>query len=130
MLLKKIAATLIITASMLAVSPIAFSAEEKVDKNALVEDAANKTEASMLEAKSLLEKGGESDQTLKALNDARQSVKEFRYEATERARQKLNGHLKSAREAFINNDNEKALTEIKAGLVVYSEMRKVYDASH
>ena len=125
--LQKMAVSFVMTASMLAVSPMAFSAE---DKNATVEEAANKTESSMLEAKSALEKGGDSDITLNALNAARQSVKEFRYEATERARQKLNAHLKLARDSFIKNDNEKALSEINAGLAVYTEMRKIYDASH
>ncbi len=125
--LKKIALSFVVSASMLAVSPVAFSAE---DKNAEVEQAANKTEAFMLEAKSSLEKGGASETTLNALNSARQSVKEFRYEATERARQQLNAHLKTARDAFIKNDNEKALAEVNAGLAVYYDMRKVYDASH
>ena len=84
----------------------------------------------MLEAKTLLEKGGESEQILKALNEARQAQKEFRYEQTERSRQKLNDKLTQSRKAFENNDNVKALADVNAGLAILADMRKVYDAAH
>ena len=128
--LKKIAVSLVMTASMLVVSSAAFSKEEKKDLNAVVETAGKNTEAKMLEAKSLLEKGGDSEQILQALNDARQFQKEFRYEQTERTRQKLQERLKASREAFIKHENEKALSELNEGLAIYAEMKKVYDAAH
>jgi hypothetical protein len=129
-LLKKIAVSLVMAASMLAIAPTTFAAEAHKDLNAVVELAAKNTEASLLEAKSLLEKGGETAQIQKALNDARQFQKEFRYEQTERLRQKLNDKLRQARESFDKNDNAKALTEVNAALALYAEMKKIYDAAH
>jgi membrane-bound lytic murein transglycosylase B len=129
-LLNKVAVTLVMGVSMLAVSSTAFSAEEK-DKNVAVANAAKHTEAKMLEAKSMLEKGGVDGALIQeALNDARQAQKEFRYEATERTRQKLQEKLKTSREALIKHDNEKALADLNDGLVIFAEMKKVYDAAH
>lgn len=129
-LLKKIAVAVVMTASMAAVSSTAFAAEAHKDLNAIVQAAAQNTEASLLEAKSLLEKGGETDQIQKALNDARQYVKEFRYEQTERLRQKLNDKLRTARESFMKNENEKALADVNAALALYAEMKVIYDKAH
>jgi large subunit ribosomal protein L7/L12 len=130
-LLKKISVSVVMAASMLAIAPATFAAEAHKDLNAIVLAAAEKTEASLLETKALLEKGGDIDEQVKNnLNEARQSVKEFRYEQTERLRQKLNDKLKTAREAFLKNDNEKTLADVNAALVLYAEMRKIYDAAH
>lgn len=129
-LLKKIAVAVVMSASMLAVSSASFAAAEHKDLNAVVEAAATNTEAKLLEAKSLLEKGGSSEQIAQALNDARQFQKEFRYEQTERLRQKLNDKLRGAREAFDNKDNAKALEGVNAALALYTEMRKIYDEAH
>jgi hypothetical protein len=129
--LKKIAVTLVMAASMLAVSSTTFAAaKEHKDLNAVVEQAGKNTEAALLLAKSLLEKGGESDQIAKALNDARQHQKEFRYEQTERLRQKLNDQLSHARKAFDDNNNEKALDHVNKALALYAEMKVIYDKAH
>ena len=130
-LLKKIAITVVMTASMLTVSSIAFAAEDHKDLNAIVLKAGESTEASLLHAKELLEKGGDIDEQVQTdLNNARQSIKEFRYEQTERLRQKMNDRLKSARSAFLKNDNEKTLADVKESLEIYAEMKKIYDAAH
>ena len=128
--LNKMAVSSVMAVSMLVLSTSAFAAEEHKDKNAAVLAAAHSTEASMLEAKEALVKGGDGDKVLNALNDARQFVKEFRYEQTERLRQKLNTNLKNARDEALNNQNEKSLEEINKGLTVYAEMKKIYDAAH
>jgi large subunit ribosomal protein L7/L12 len=129
--LKKIAVSVVMVASMLAISSTAFAAEAHKDLNVVVLEAAKKTEATLLEAKSLLEKGGDThEQILNNLNEARQHVKEFRYEQTERLRQKLNEKLKHAREAFLKNDNEQTLADVNASLAIYAEMKKIYDAAH
>lgn len=129
--LKKIAVAFAMTLSMAAVSSSAIAAEAHKDMNAVVLEAAKKTEASLLEAKELLEKGGDTTEQIKnLLNEARQSVKEFRYEQTERLRQKLNDKLKTAREAFLKNDNTKTLSDIEDALKIYTEMKKIYDAGH
>lgn len=129
--LKKMAVAFAMTAALSAVSTTAFSAEEHKDLNATVLNAAKSTEASLLEAKALLEKGGDTSEAIKnALNDARQSIKEFRYEATERLRQKMNDKIKHARDAFLKNDNAQTLTDVNEALALYVEMRKIYDAAH
>ncbi len=128
--LKKIAVAFVMTLSMLTVSSNTFAAEVS---HAAVAEAAKNTGEKILEAKNLLEKGGDADTSEKiqnALNEARQSVKEFRYEPTERLRQKLNDKLRLARDAFLKNDNAKALSEVDAALALYTEIRKTYDATH
>ncbi|MCX7106436.1 MAG: hypothetical protein NTV66_02505 [Methylococcales bacterium] len=128
--LNKFVLSSVMAASLLAISSSAFSAEEHKDKNAAVLEAAKNTEASMIEAKEALIKGGDGETALNAINAARQSVKEFRYEQTERLRQKLNTSLKTAREDALENHNDKALEEINKGLEIYAEMKKIYDAAH
>jgi hypothetical protein len=130
-LLKKIAVAVVMTASMAAVSSTAFAAEAHKDLNAIVKEAGKNTEATLLEVKGLLEKGGDiTEQVQTGLNNARQSVKEFRYEQTERLRQKMNDRIKSAREAFLKNDNAKTLEDVNSALAIYAEMKVIYDKAH
>jgi len=118
------------TASMLAVSSTTFAAEGK-DLNAIIKHAGESTEASLLDAQKLLKEGGDTSEQIKTdLNNARQSIKEFRYEATERLRQKMNDKIKSAREAFLKNDNTKTLEDVTAALKIYDEMKVIYAAGH
>jgi hypothetical protein len=112
------------------VAPVAFSAEAGGDKNVAVQEAIKNTEIKLLEAKELLEKGGNSEQILQALTDARQHQKEFRYEQTERTRQKLNNKLTDSRKAFEANDNNKALADVTAALTLFLDMKKIYEANH
>lgn len=129
-ILKKTLISLVISAAIFS-TPSVFAAEAHKDLNATVLEAAKNTEASLLEAKKMLEQGGDvHDQILNNLNEARQSVKEFRYEQTERLRQKLNDKLKHAREAFLDNNNEQTLADVNAALAIYADMRKIYDAAH
>jgi predicted nucleic acid-binding protein len=129
--LKKIAVSVALSAAMFAVAPATFAAEAHKDLNVVVLEAAKTTEANLLEAKKLLEQGGDiTEATQNALNAARQSIKEFRYEGTERLRQKMNDKIKTAREAFMKNDNAKSLEDVNAALEIYKEMRKIYDAAH
>jgi hypothetical protein len=129
-LLKKIVVAAVMTASMLTLSSTAFAAEAHKDLNAIVSNAAKNTEASLLKAKELLTKGGSTDEIMQTLNDARQHVKEFRYEQTERTRQKLNDQIRLARETFLKNDNAATLEHVNNALVFYADMKKVYDAAH
>lgn len=129
--LKKIAVSAVMAASMLAIAPTTFAAEAHKDLNAVVLEAGKNTEAALLEAKGLLEKGGDTSEQIKtALNNARQAIKEFRYEQTERSRQKMNDKIKHAREAFLKNENEVALADVTESLAIYADMKKVYDAAH
>ena len=65
-----------------------------------------------------------------AVSEARQLQKEFRYEQTERLRQKLNDKLSAAREAATQDNMSEASVAIKAALVYVKEMREIYDAAH
>ncbi len=127
--LKKIAVSVVISMSMTAISASAFAAEKK-DPNAVVREAAEGTIAKIEEAISLIEKGGSKEDTSTAIAEARQLQKEFRYEVTERLRQRANDKLRVAREA-LDKDNVKEAEEIlKASLAQFKEMKVTYDAGH
>ncbi|MDD5227520.1 MAG: hypothetical protein PHN45_04240 [Methylococcales bacterium] len=125
---KKIVLSTAIAAAF-AVSAPTFAAEEHVDKNALVKTAATNTAAKIEEAISIAEKGDKAG-FIAALAEARQLQKEFRYEQTERLRQKLNDKLSAAREAATQDNMAEAGVAVKAAAVYVKEMREIYDAAH
>ena len=128
-ILKKIALSVAIVATFATVSAPAFAAEEHKDKNVVVRAAADATKAKVEEAISIAEKG---DKTafIAAVAEARQLQKEFRYEQTERLRQKLNDKLSAAREAATQDNMSDATVAIKAAAEYVKEMREIYDAAH
>ncbi|MDD5411063.1 MAG: hypothetical protein PHF31_06560 [Methylobacter sp.] len=126
---KKIAVSLVMALSMAAISSTAFAAEEK-NKNAVVREAAEGTITKIEEAISLIDKNGDKAEIIKVIGDARQLQKEFRYELTERLRQKANDKLKVARESVESGDNQSAEETLKATLVTFKEMKTIYDAAH
>ena len=126
---KKIVVSLVMAMSMAAISSSAFAAESK-DLNAVVRVAAEGTIAKIEEAVSLVEKGGDTTAAVAAINEARQLQKEFRYELTERTRQKANEKLRVAREALESGDTKAAEETLKASLAQFKEMKATYDASH
>lgn len=81
------------------------------------------------EAYDLLEKGGDKAEVLKLLSDVRQAQKEFRFEATERLRQKAGNYLKAAREE-LEKGEATAVPSLKATLDAYKEMMVIYKAAH
>lgn len=128
-LIKKIAVSVVIAMSMATISSTAFAAEKK-DPNAVVREAAEGTIAKIEEAISLVEKGGNKEAASNAIAEARQLQKEFRYEVTERLRQRANDKLRVAREAVENGDNKSAEETLKASLAQFKEMKVTYDAGH
>jgi len=126
---KKIVVSLVVAMSMAAISSTAFAAEKK-DPNAVVREAAEGTIAKIEEAISLIEKGGNKEDTLTAITEARQLQKEFRYELTERLRQRANDKLRVAREAVESGDTKSADETLKASLAQFKEMKVTYDAGH
>jgi hypothetical protein len=128
-LIKKIAASVVIAISMTAISSTAFAAEKK-DPNAVVREAAEGTIAKIEEAISLIEKNGSKEDTSNAIAEARQLQKEFRYELTERLRQRANDKLRVAREAVESGDVKSAEETLKASLAQFKEMKVTYDAAH
>ncbi|MDD5275866.1 MAG: hypothetical protein PHR16_07260 [Methylovulum sp.] len=125
--LKKIAVSLLMAASMTAVSSTAFAAPEGA---AVVKAAAEGTVAKIEEAVNLVEKGGDKAEIVKAINEARQLQKEFRYELTERQRQKANDKLRIARDAFEKGEMQPAEATLKAALASFQEMLSTYNAAH
>ncbi|MEI7839400.1 MAG: hypothetical protein WCJ11_02760 [Methylococcaceae bacterium] len=126
---KKIVLSTAIVATFAAVSAPAFAAEEHKDKNAEVKLAATNTAAKIEEAVTIAEKGDKAA-FITAVSEARQLQKEFRYEQTERLRQKLNDKLSAAREAATQDNMSEAVIAIKAASVYVKEMREIYDAAH
>lgn len=120
---KKIALSLIFTA--ISATVLAAPAGE-----AQVKAAAEGAIAKIEEAVNLAEKGGSKEEIVKAINDARQLQKEFRYEVTERQRQKYNDKLRIARDAFENGELQPAEAKLKEALAGFIEMKTIYDANH
>jgi large subunit ribosomal protein L7/L12 len=138
-ILKKIVLSTAILAAFATVSAPAFAAEEHVDKNAVVKAAAAETRAKIQEAIVFAEKGiadvghagafTDKKEFIAKIGEARQAQKEYRYEQTERLRQKLNDKLRGARESADIGMGE-ALHETKAALAIVDEMDVIYNAAH
>jgi len=123
-ILKKTLATLLVSTALFSTAAVANSAGD-----AKVKAAGEVTVAKMSEAVDLLEKGGSKDEVMKLLGDVRQSQKDFRYEHTERLRQKAGNSLKAGREELEKGDAN-ALTNLKTARDQYKEMFTIYSAAH
>lgn len=121
---KTLASFLVIAAALVSTSANANSAGD-----AKVRAAAESTVAKVEEAVSLLDKGADKADVLKALGEVRQLQKEFRYEQTERLRQKAGDKLKTARDEIEKGDANGSAS-LKATLDLYKEMLKIYLAAH
>ena len=127
---KKIVLSTAIIAAFSAVSAPVFAAEAHKDLNIVVKAAADLTKTKIEEAIAIADKGGDKATFLAAVSEVRQAQKEFRYEQTERLRQKLNDKLSAARELATGDNMPEAGLSMKAALVQIKEMREIYDAAH
>jgi hypothetical protein len=125
--LKKIAISMAMAATMAMASTSTFA--EAVGESK-VREAGEGAIAKIEEAVSLVEKGADKKEIVKAINDARQLQKEFRYEITERQRQKSNDKLRIARDAFENGETQPGEAKLREALAGYKEMKETYDANH
>ena len=123
-MIKKTLAAVTITAALFSSSVMANAAGD-----AKVRAAGEETVAKVQEALTLTQKGADKAEVLKALSDVRQSQKEFRYEQTERLRQKAGDKLKTARDE-VDAGNANAAATLQATLDLYKEMMKIYSAAH
>lgn len=123
-MIKKTLAAVAITAALFSSSVMANAAGD-----AKVRAAGEETVAKVQEALALTQKGADKAEVLKVLGDVRQAQKEFRYEQTERLRQKAGDRLKAAREE-VDTGNPNAAATLQATLDLYKEMMKVYSAAH
>lgn len=124
--LKKIVISMAMATTMAMASPVFAEAKGEATVTAAAENTISKIE----EAVSLVEKGADKKEIVKAINDARQIQKEFRYEITERQRQKANDKLRIARDAFENGELQPAEVKLREALAGYKEMKETYDANH
>jgi uncharacterized iron-regulated protein len=124
---KKIAISIAMMASMAVIS---LPASAEATGEAVVRAAAETSIAKIEEAVSLSEKKADKVEIIKAINEARQLQKEFRYELTERQRQKANDKLRIARDAFESGDLTTANAKLAEGLAGFKEMKQIYDAAH
>ncbi|MCK9606981.1 MAG: hypothetical protein M0R33_11110 [Methylomonas sp.] len=123
--IKKILASLVMT-SALVLSSNAF-AEGATD--AKVRAAGEGTVAAMEKAVSLNSEGADKDQVEDALREARGLQKEFRFEGTERLRQKAGDKMRVARTQVKDGDAGAAAT-LQELLDMYKEMMQIYNANH
>lgn len=123
-MIKKALASLAIAAAL-----VSAPAAANTDGNAKVRAAGEATLAKVEEAVSLSEKGADKAEVLKVLGDVRQLQKEFRYEQTERLRQRAGDKIKIARDQVESGDAG-ATASLKAALDFYKEMMVIYKAAH
>lgn len=123
--IRKILVSLAMTTA-LALSSNAF-AEGATD--AKVRAAGEGALAAMEKAVSLNAAGAEKEQIEDALREVRSLQKEFRFEGTERMRQKAGDVLRVARTQVKDGDAGAAAT-LQELLDMYKEMMKMYNAAH
>ncbi|WP_041364788.1 hypothetical protein [Methylomonas methanica] len=115
----------LVMATALIMSSTAFAGTS----DEVVRAAGEGTVAAMEKAVSLNAEGADKDQVEDALREARGLQKEFRFEGTERLRQKAGDKMRVAR-AQVKDGDAAAATTLKELLDMYKEMMKVYNANH
>ena len=123
--IKKALVSLVMTTALV-MSSSAFAAGAT---DAKVRAAGEGALAKIEEAASLQSKGADKAEIIAALSEVRQLQKEFRFEGTERLRQKAGDKLKAAKDEVENGDAN-AVNSLKATLAFYKEMMVVYLAAH
>ena len=124
--LKKVLVSLVMAASMAVVSSTAFAAPKgEAEVKAAIENTLSSIEAAQAAAKS-----GDLSGVTKSINEARQAQKEFRFEGTERQRQKANDKLRAAREAYEAGDTAAGDAGLAEALKSFTEMKAQYDLTH
>ena len=114
------------TLSMAAISTSAF-AEPKGE--AAVKEAIENTLSGIATAQAAV-KGGDLSTASQDILKAAQASKEFRFEITERQRQKATDVLKAARKSVDAGDATTAEAGLADALKSFSEMKAKYDLTH
>jgi hypothetical protein len=123
-LVKKI----VIAAVMATASMTAFAAEAPALVGAAkVKAAVVGTIEKIEHAIKFAEENGSPESITESIGEARQMQKEFRFEGTERQRQKANDKLRVAREAFNKGDKAAGLAFLKEALASFTEMKATYE---
>jgi len=85
--------------------------------------------AAMEQAVSLQTQGADKEEVSNALREVRNLQKEFRFEGTERLRQKAGDKLRVARKQ-VNDGDPEATASLQELLAMYQEMMTMYNAAH
>lgn len=109
------------------VSAPAFS---KAAGDTAVREALEGTISSLEQALSLMEKGGDVEAVGKAISSARQQQKEYRFEVTERQREKTVNVIKRAQTELKAGNNQPAEQALREALTSFKEMKTIYDKTH
>lgn len=123
---KKILISLIMTAFMAVVSSTAFAAPKG---EAEVKEAIENTIAGITAAQAAV-KGGDLSSASQDILKATQASKEFRFEITERQRQKATDVLKAARKSIEAGDIAVGEAGLETALKSFKEMKAKYDLTH
>ena len=124
--LKKVLVSLVMVASMAVVSSSAF-AEPKGE--AAVKDAIENTLSGITAAQAAV-KGGDLSGASQDILKAAQASKEFRFEPTERQRQKATDVLKAARKSIETGDIAAGEASLDSAFKSFTEMKAKYDLTH
>jgi len=124
--INKVLTTILMAASIAAISTSAM-AEPKGE--AAVKEAIENTLSGITAAQAEI-KSGNLPAASKTILEASQASKEFRFEITERQRQKATDVLKAARKSVEAGDATAAEAGLAAALKSFSEMKAKYDETH
>jgi hypothetical protein len=123
---KKNLVSLVMAAFMAAVSSTAFAAPQG---EAAVKEAIQNTLAGITAAQAAV-KGGDLSGASQDILKAAQASKEFRFENTERQRQKATNILKGARKSIETGDIAAGEAGLETALNLFTEMKAKYDLTH
>ncbi len=123
---KKILASLVMATSMAVVSSSAFAAPKgEAEVKAAIENT-----ISGIEAAQTAVKGGDLSSASQDILKAAQASKEFRFEPTERQRQRATDQLKAARRSIEKGDIAVGEASLESALKSFTEMKAKYDLTH
>ena len=123
---KNILVSLVMAASMAVVSSAAFAAPQG---EAAVKEAIENTISGITAAQTAI-KGGDLSSASQDILKAAQASKEFRFEVTERQRQKATDVLKTARKSIEAGDIPAGEAGLETALKSFTEMKAKYDLTH
>ncbi|PPD33412.1 MAG: hypothetical protein CTY19_07790 [Methylomonas sp.] len=123
--IKKALVSLVMTTALV-MSSSAFAAGAT---DAKVRAAGEGALAKIEEAASLQAKGADKAEIIAALGEVRQLQKEFRFEGTERLRQKAGEKFRVVKEQVESGDAA-ATSSLNELVAMYKEMMKLYNAAH
>ena len=122
----KVSKKILVSLVMAVVSSTAFAAPEGEAK---VKAAIENTIAGITAAQAAA-KSGDLSGVSSSIAEAAQASKEFRFEITERQRQKATEKLKAARKSFEAGDTAAGDAGLASALKSFTEMKATYDLTH